>query len=95
MEKGKKAVRIQVTGKVQGVCFRAWTVKQAEELGLDGWVRNRDDGSVEALATGPEEVVDAFISLCHEGPPNARVNNVVVMDAKGITARGFVQKPTV
>ena len=95
MEKGNKAVRIQVTGKVQGVWFRAWTVKQAEGLGLDGWVRNRHDGSVEALAVGAEEAVDAFISLCYEGPPKARVNGVSVSDAKGITARGFVQKPTV
>jgi len=84
-----------VTGKVQGVWFRAWTMKQAEGLGLDGWVRNRTDGSVEVLAVGKEEEVEVFIGLCHEGPPKARVAGVSVEDAKGITPRGFVQKPTV
>jgi acylphosphatase len=95
MEKDNKAVRVQVTGKVQGVWFRAWTVKQAEGLGLDGWVRNRIDGSVEVLAVGRAEDVEVFIGLCHEGPPNARVADVTVEQAQGITPRGFMQKPTV
>jgi len=95
MEEGYKAVRLQITGKVQGVWFRAWTVKQAEGLGLDGWVRNRTDGSVEALVVGGQENVDVFIRLCHEGPPKAHVTGVSVDAAQGITPKGFVQKPTV
>ncbi|MEX1147700.1 MAG: acylphosphatase [Sphingomonadales bacterium] len=92
---GRKAVRLLITGKVQGVWFRAWTVEEARALGLDGWVRNRIDGSVEALLAGPVDIVDRMIDLCRRGPPKARVDDIAVIPAQGITPRGFVQKPTV
>jgi len=91
----RRAVRLVIAGKVQGVWFRAWAVKQATTLGLDGWVRNRSTGVVEALAVGPPEAVETFIRACQKGPPSARVSSIEVHTAQGITARGFTQKPTV
>jgi acylphosphatase len=77
------------------VWYRGWTVDQAKALGLDGWVRNRADGDVEALIVGPEDHVDQMISLCWNGPHLANVSNIEVQTAMGITPRGFSQKPTV
>lgn len=71
-----KAVRVEIEGLVQGVYFRAWTEQNALRLGLAGWVRNRRDGSVEALFCGPAEAVDRMVALCREGPPSARVGKV-------------------
>lgn len=68
--------RVVISGRVQGVGFRAWTDVMASERGIEGWVRNRRDGSVEALFAGPEEAVLAMIELCREGPPGARVDAV-------------------
>jgi acylphosphatase len=68
--------RIVIRGRVQGVGFRAWTEMIALERGIGGWVRNRRDGSVEALFVGSTEVVLDVIELCREGPPRARVDDV-------------------
>ncbi|WP_226010164.1 acylphosphatase [Halomicrobium salinisoli] len=65
-----------VSGKVQGVFFRATTRERAEETGVDGWVRNLDDGRVEAVFEGPEGDVEEMIEFCHEGSPQARVDDV-------------------
>ena len=92
---GRMARRIHVKGKVQGVWYRGWMVEQANELGLDGWVRNRIDGSVEAVIAGPADKVDALIARCHAGPPAARVEKLIVEDTRGIVAGGFTQKATV
>ena len=70
------AYHIRVTGHVQGVAYRAWTLAEAERRGLRGWVRNRDDGSVEALAAGPEDAVKAMVLAMREGPGAARVTDV-------------------
>ncbi|SOB59520.1 Acylphosphatase [Pseudodesulfovibrio profundus] len=67
-----------IHGKVQGVWFRAWTRDIARELGVAGWVRNLPDGSVEALAQAEKGVLDQFIERLHDGPPLARVTEVVV-----------------
>lgn len=66
-------VRVVIRGRVQGVGFRAWTEMVAGERGIEGWVRNRRDGSVEALFSGAEEVVLTTVELCRDGPPGARV----------------------
>lgn len=66
--------RIIVRGRVQGVGYRAWTEMMADQQGLEGWVRNRSDGSVEAVFAGAEEVVLSMIELCRRGPPGARVD---------------------
>lgn len=69
-------VRIAIRGRVQGVGYRAWAEMAAVHRGIEGWVRNRRDGSVEALFAGTEEVVLAMIELCREGPPGARIDSI-------------------
>lgn len=70
------AVRARVTGRVQGVAFRAWTKSQAERLRLDGWVRNEADGAVTALIIGPAESVRKLQDALWNGPPAAEVSDV-------------------
>ncbi len=72
----KVAVSARITGRVQGVAFRAWTRGEAERLGLSGWVRNEPDGSVRALIMGPAGAVDAMLDALKQGPPAARVSGV-------------------
>lgn len=86
---------IRVTGRVQGVFFRAWTVEQAKALGIDGWVRNRADGSVEVRAAAPSEQMARFIARLHDGPPAARVDQVSDEDAAAEPFDGFTQRATV
>lgn len=83
-----------ITGKVQNVFYRDWMVEQAEGLGLDGWVRNRADGSVEAVVQGAPEMVEAMITRAREGSPPSRVADVVVGEAAPETLDGFVKRPT-
>ena len=91
-----KTVRLSITGRVQGVSYRAWTLRAAREKGLKGWVRNRLDGSVEALLSGPPDQVDALVAQCHKGPPAARVDGVAVFEAGGESVPDdFTQAPTV
>jgi acylphosphatase len=66
--------RVVVRGRVQGVGYRAWTEHTALRRGLEGWVRNRSDGSVEAVFAGPATVVEAMIEACRRGPPGAQVH---------------------
>lgn len=69
-------VRLIIKGRVQGVWYRASAQKAAQARGLAGWVRNLPDGSVEAIAEGPRETLEAFITWCRQGPPGARVDDV-------------------
>ncbi len=75
------ARRVRVTGRVQGVFFRAWTKEQAEALGISGWVRNCPDGSVEAHVEGDETAVTHLICMLGVGPPNACVDVIRQDDA--------------
>ena len=86
--------RLRIRGRVQGVGFRYWTVRQARMLGLRGWVRNRADGSVEALAAGPQPALDAFITACHSGPRGARVDSLDVEDVTETVGEGFEEIAT-
>lgn len=72
-----RAVHVRIEGRVQGVWYRGWTVQQATRRGLSGWVRNRSDGSVEAVFAGPEAAVDAMLEECRRGPSSALVTNVI------------------
>ncbi len=72
----RRCVLLRIHGKVQGVWYRAWTRETAGKLGLDGWVRNRKDGTVEALVVGPAASVDALIEACRDGPPHAQVTEI-------------------
>lgn len=89
------AKRIRITGLVQGIGYRAWAASAASRLGIEGWVRNRIDGSVEILAVGPAGKVAELVELCRTGPRLARVESVQTETTPGIVAHGFTQKPTV
>ena len=67
---------VMIRGRVQGVGFRAWTEYTALERGLQGWVRNRRDGSVEALLVGPSDAVAAMIAACRQGPRGSQVDGI-------------------
>lgn len=84
-----RAVEVRVTGRVQGVFFRARTVEQAERLGLDGWVRNEPDGSVAAHFEGPADAVDEVVAWCRRGPTHARVERVSVAEVEPAGKAGF------
>jgi acylphosphatase len=68
--------QVTIRGRVQGVGYRAWVEHQARQSKLEGWVRNRADGSVEALFAGPPGMVAEMVALCRHGPPSARVDSV-------------------
>ena len=72
----RRRLELRVQGRVQGVCYRAFVRDEARALGLDGWVRNRPDGSVELLAEGEAEALAALVDRCTVGPPAARVDRV-------------------
>jgi acylphosphatase len=69
-------VRLIIKGRVQGVSYRYYTREEAQSLGLSGWVRNLDNGCVEAEIVGPRETVERLIQWCRKGPPHARVDGV-------------------
>lgn len=90
-----KSVRVRIEGRVQGVGFRAWVERRAAQHGLDGWVRNRRDGGVEAVFAGPVSAVDAMVAECHQGPRSASVMMVRVLDEPAAVSQGFTVGPTV
>jgi acylphosphatase len=81
--------RVVVHGHVQGVFFRDSVRERAESRGLAGWVRNRDDGAVEAVFEGTGDDVDALVRYCHEGPRSADVDRVDVVDEDPLGDEGF------
>jgi acylphosphatase len=81
-----RILHLEIQGRVQGVGFRAAFADEAERLGLDGWVRNRAVGSVEAVVRGPQETCDALVRWSHRGPPAARVSRVDVRPATAAEA---------
>lgn len=91
---GRQALRLRVHGRVQGVGYRHWLVRQARALGVDGWVRNRADGTVEALIAGDEAVLRELAKRCHEGPALARVERVERFSEPAPPVRGFEQRPS-
>ena len=95
MVAGRLVHHVRIRGRVQGVGFRAWVAEMAGRLGLDGWVRNRRDGSVEAVFAGPPERVKAAVEACRQGPPLARVEEVEMMATADDPGQGFFVLPTV
>jgi acylphosphatase len=87
-------VSVRIRGRVQGVWYRGWTEEQAALRGLRGWVRNRRDGSVEALFCGPSGVVKDMIDACWKGPSAARVEAVEQFPAAEFTGSGFDTRMT-
>lgn len=75
-----KRVRVFISGKVQGVFFRAYTEEEANKLGVKGWVRNLPDGRVEAVFEGEDEAVDKMVAWCYKGSPYSKVTHVEVIE---------------
>ena len=87
--------RLTITGRVQGVGYRDWTITTARHFGLSGWVRNRTDGAVEALIVGDDQAVGEMIDACRRGPTMARVDNVDIDPVDlDVLPQGFTQLPT-
>ncbi|MBU6471453.1 MAG: acylphosphatase [Alphaproteobacteria bacterium] len=83
------SLRLKIEGYVQAVGYRHFAISEAKRLGLDGWVRNLADGTVEALASGPTKAVEAFVAACMRGPTGARVTNVELHRAEPPAEKGF------
>ena len=88
-------MNIRIEGDVQGVGFRDFAIREATARKLKGWVRNRTDGSVEAVASGPRTVVESFITACVTGPRGARVTAFNLMPTDAPDSLGFMRRPTV
>lgn len=88
------ALRLRIYGRVQGVWYRAWSAEQAVQLGLDGWVRNRSDGTVEVVVRGSGLAVREMVRRCGEGPVAARVSRVDESVESGPVEPGFRKLPT-
>ena len=94
MSEAKVVRRLRIHGLVQGVWFRGWAVEQAQALGLDGWVRNRHDGTVEMVIAGPSAAADEMQRRCQAGPPAAAVSLVEPCPEPSSPPPGFRQRPT-
>lgn len=88
------ARHLSITGRVQGVGYRAWFSHNATKAGLDGWVRNRTDGSVEAVIAGPAHSIKTFIATCWQGPVASHVTHIDVTDTAMPENKGFVRRDT-
>jgi acylphosphatase len=89
-----RAVRTIISGRVQGVGYRAFVTNEALRLHLSGWVRNRRDGTVEAVFSGDEAAVEEVLALCRKGPPSAVVGEVKVSAYAGPMLTRFTPLPT-
>jgi acylphosphatase len=89
-----RARRLLIEGRVQGVGYRDWLVREAGRLGLSGWVRNRVDGRVEAMVAGDEPAVQALLTACRRGPLLARVERIEESFAEMPEEEGFRRRPT-
>lgn len=88
------SLRVHVHGFVQGVGFRDFLIIAAQRQMLDGWVRNRSDGSVEALVSGPTKAVELFVSHATKGPAGAKVSAVDLHNSEPPADKGFVRRPS-
>jgi acylphosphatase len=94
MNEATRTVHLRIEGRVQGVGYRDFVEMRAATLGLSGWVRNRRDGSVEAVVQGPPATVDDMLEQCRRGPPGSRVDRVEIV-GEGVGAfDGFEVRPT-
>ncbi|MBB4041911.1 acylphosphatase [Microvirga flocculans] len=92
-----RTLHVLIHGRVQGVGYRAWTHHQAELHGLTGWVRNRREGMVEAVFSGPRDLVDAVLKACEQGPQGAVVERIERLEDPGAETgpfRGFEVRAT-
>ena len=89
-----RAAHLAIRGLVQGVGYRDWTLRKARELGLSGWVRNRLDGSVEAVISGTDTLVAGMIGDCHSGPAGAHIDTIDVTPWTDPVPTGFEIRKT-
>jgi acylphosphatase len=94
MSENKRTVHVRIEGRVQGVGYRAFVETRAAELGLTGWVRNRRDGSVEAVLQGSPDAVEAVLDACRAGPPASRVARLDIIGESVGAFDGFDVLPT-
>jgi acylphosphatase len=87
------AQRVVISGRVQGVWYRAWTMSEANKRGLKGWVRNLSTGQVEALFAGPVTLIEEMVDACRQGPPLAKVTRIESFEAEEPDENGFHQRP--
>jgi len=83
------SLRMKIEGFVQAVGYRNFAIEQARALNLDGWVRNRSDGTVEALVSGPTKSVEAFVAVCTRGPKGSKVTSIDLHNAEPPEEKGF------
>jgi acylphosphatase len=100
MSNEHKVVLARIVGHVQGVGFRAFVLREAERLQVSGWVRNRNNGDVEALFLGPATAVETLIAACRRGPSQAGVVNIIIQEPEPdviaeTPIRGFTLRPTI
>jgi acylphosphatase len=88
-------LRLRIEGFVQAVGYRHFAIEEANRLGIDGWIRNRSDGTVEALASGRTKAVEAFVGACMHGPEGSRIKNVELHKAEAPQEKGFHRRPSV
>jgi len=88
-------LRLRIEGFVQAVGYRNFVIAEASKLGLDGWVRNRGDGTVEVLCSGETKAVEALVGACMRGPAGSRVANVELHKAEPPEEKGFRRRPSV
>jgi len=88
------SMRVRIEGFVQAVGYRNFVIEQARALSLDGWVRNRTDGTVEALVSGSTKSVEAFVSACARGPIGSKVKSIDLHKAEAPEEKGFRRKPS-
>lgn len=94
MADGQTSLRLKIEGFVQSVGYRNFAVGEARRLSLDGWVRNRFDGTVEILVSGPTKAVEFFLGACMRGPVGAQVENVEMTRTAPPHVKGFTRLPT-
>lgn len=88
-------IRVVISGRVQGVGYRAWAVEQATHLGLSGWVRNRNDGTVEAVFSGDDTRIAQMVEACKQGPASSLVDSIESFACKEEVSGLFAAKPNV
>ncbi len=87
-----KARLLRIAGRVQGVGYREWLLREARRNGISGWVRNRDDGTVEALLAGEEDGLNSVLTACRRGPPLALVTSIEEHFAEPPEEPGFTKR---
>ena len=90
-----KTLRLRIEGFVQAVGYRNYAIAEANRLKLDGWIRNRADGTVEALVSGPVKDVEAFVTAAMRGPAGSTVKNVMMKTDPPPEEKGFHRRPSI